>query len=164
MSEWISISGTNKIVHKKEIASEVTCDERQTHRWLKIENNFFLSSLLSDSGQLPGWLNLPRQLPSWQTKQSTKHIDNFENDETDSFVDVCLAKSGIFSRLCFQSRPHFSNIFFGQFFFRNGLKWRKNWSNYFLSRIKVQYRDHSRTICSCFSCCSIWDEHSCTLV
>ena len=24
--------------------------------------------------------------------------------------------------------------------------------------------DHSRTICSCFYCCSIWDEHSCMLV
>ena len=30
------------------------------------------------------------------------------------------------------------------------------------SRIKLNLADLSGTICSCFSCSSIWDEHSCT--
>ena len=45
-------------------------------------------------------------------------------------------------------------------FFQKWSEMAKKWLSHFLSRIKVQCRDHSGTILSCFSCCVVQSEMS----
>ena len=145
---------------------------------------FLFLQKLSEGGPGGGWvvINFWTKFSCWNgLKWQDNWSNHFFGTMTSPLFMVGDGGEAISSRNDLKWRKNWFNHFFGTttlplvgvgdrgskklwsnfFYSRNGLRWRENWPNHFFQGSRPNLPNLSGTIGSCFSCCLIWDEHSC---